>query len=59
MSWTPGWDYWESYLVKEFALSHSIILRVPHVEGELLEHFHSLVFPFFVPLVIAYGLKVF
>lgn len=45
--------------MKEFALSHSIISRVPHVECELLVHFHSLVFPFFVPLVTAYGLKVF
>ena len=45
--------------MKEFALSHSVILRVPHVECGLLARFHSLVFPFFVPLVIAYGLKVF
>ena len=53
MSWNPDWDYWESgHLVEKFALYliHLIILRVLHVEFEILECFHSLVFWFSYPI---------
>lgn len=38
------------HVVQELApcLIHVVIFRVPCVEFEMLEHFHSLVFPFFL-----------